>query len=97
MVEDLSYAIKTANELRNLLDEYKNNNQSTANLEAIVNQQTNDLCNKLNEGDCVTVSGGNINIKMDGEPKIFVKHGSSSNNTKFIVLSLWLFALVLFL
>lgn len=39
----------TANELRNLLDEYKNNNQATANLEAVVNQQTNDLCNKLNE------------------------------------------------
>ena len=31
------------------------------------------LCNKLNEGDCVIVSGGNIYINMDGEPKIYVK------------------------
>lgn len=39
----------TANELRNLLDEYRNNNQSSANLDVIIQQQTNDLCNKLNE------------------------------------------------
>ena len=31
------------------------------------------LCNKLKEGDCVTVSGGVIHISMDGEPKIYVK------------------------
>jgi alpha-amylase len=31
------------------------------------------LCNKLKEGDCVYVIGGNINIIMDGEPKIYVK------------------------
>ena len=31
------------------------------------------LCNKLKEGDCVYVRGGKINIRMDGEPKIYVK------------------------
>ena len=31
------------------------------------------LCNKLKERDCVYVSGGAINISMDGEPKIYVK------------------------
>jgi len=31
------------------------------------------LCNKLKEGDCVTVSGGEINIDMDGDPKVYIK------------------------
>ena len=31
------------------------------------------LCNKLKDGDCVTVSGGVISINMEGEPKIYVK------------------------
>ena len=39
----------TANELRNLLDEYRANNESMANLDAIVQQQTTDLCAKIDE------------------------------------------------
>ena len=31
------------------------------------------LCNKLKDGDCVTVTGGVIYINMEGEPKIYVK------------------------
>lgn len=31
------------------------------------------LCNKLKEGDCVTVTGGVIYVNMEGEPKIYVK------------------------
>ena len=31
------------------------------------------LCNKLKDGDCVTVTGGEIYINMEGEPKIYVK------------------------
>ena len=31
------------------------------------------LCNVLYDGDCVTVSGGNINIEMGDYPKIYVK------------------------
>ena len=31
------------------------------------------FCNKLKDGDCVTVSGGVISINMEGEPKIYVK------------------------
>ena len=31
------------------------------------------LCNKLVDDDCVTVDGGEIIIKMEGEPKIYVK------------------------
>lgn len=39
----------TANELRNLLDEYRANNESMASLDAIVQQQTADLCAKIDE------------------------------------------------
>lgn len=39
----------TANELRNLLDEYRANNESMASLDAIVQQQTSDLCAKIDE------------------------------------------------
>lgn len=39
----------TANELRNLLDEYRENNESMASLDAIVQQQTADLCAKIDE------------------------------------------------
>ena len=31
------------------------------------------LCNILNENDCVSVSGGNININMGDYPKVYVK------------------------
>ena len=31
------------------------------------------LCNVLYDGDCVTVSGGNINIEMGDYPKVYVK------------------------
>ena len=31
------------------------------------------LCNKLSNDDCITVENGAINIKMEGEPKIYVK------------------------
>ena len=31
------------------------------------------LCNILSDGDCVTVSGGTINIKMGDYPKVYVK------------------------
>ena len=31
------------------------------------------LCNKLKDGDCVTVTGDEIYINMEGEPKIYVK------------------------
>ena len=59
-------------------------------------EENDKLCNEINRNECVDVKDNKIEVTMDGEPKIFVKHGSSSNNTKFIVLSLWLFALVLF-
>lgn len=49
----------TANELRNLLDEYRANNQTSANLDAIIQQQTNDLCTKLDE---VVVAISRINL-----------------------------------
>lgn len=49
----------TANELRNLLDEYKANNQTSANLDAIIQQQTSDLCAKLDE---VVVAVSRINL-----------------------------------
>ena len=39
----------TANELRNLLNEYRANNASMANLDTIIQQQTADLCIKLDE------------------------------------------------
>ena len=35
--------------------------------------QEDSLCNKLKDGDCVTVTGGVIYINMEGEPKIYVK------------------------
>ena len=31
------------------------------------------LCNKLVDDDCVNVNKGEIKIKMEGEPKIYVK------------------------
>ena len=31
------------------------------------------LCNVLYDGDCVTVSGGSINIEMGDYPKVYVK------------------------
>ena len=31
------------------------------------------LCNALSDGDCVTVSGGAININMGDYPKVYIK------------------------
>ena len=39
----------TANELRNLLDEYRSNTHISANLDVVIQQQTVTLCNKLDE------------------------------------------------
>lgn len=39
----------TANELRNLLDDYRSSNEQSINLDAIIQQQTTTLCSKLDE------------------------------------------------
>lgn len=39
----------TANELRNLLDEYRQTSQQAVNFDTIIQQQTSDLINKMNE------------------------------------------------
>lgn len=39
----------TANELRNLLDEYRSTSKSSADLDVIIQQQTNALCTKLDD------------------------------------------------
>ena len=39
----------TANELRNLLDEYRNTTHTSANLDAVIQNQTNALCSKLDD------------------------------------------------
>ena len=38
------------------------------------------LCNNLKDGDCVTVVGGKINIKMEGEPKVYVLNNKNDDN-----------------
>ena len=58
-------------------------------------EENDKLCNEINRNECVDVKNNKIEVTMEGEPKIFIKY-TNINSTKFIVLSLWLYALVLF-
>ena len=68
-VDDHFYAYTRGNVLiavTNAMDSYKTINYHEFS-------EGDKLCNELKEGDCVIVEGGEINIRMDGEPKIYVK------------------------
>ena len=60
-------------------------------------KENDKLCNELNRNECVNVKDNKIEVNMEGEPKIYTKQTSNgSNGTKFIFMSFWLFALILF-
>ena len=50
----------TANELRSLLDEYRQTNQQAVNFDTIIQQQTSDLIYKMDE-IISTINGVNVN------------------------------------
>ena len=59
------------------------------------------LCNKLKNNDCVTVFGGEIKIKMEGEPKIYVLNNNSDddkvNKSRINKICLYIYLLFLLL
>ena len=67
----------TANELRSLLDEYRQTSQQTVNFDTIIQQQTSDLLYKMDE-IISTINGVNVNTanykENQGKGKTLVKN-----------------------
>ena len=67
----------TANELRSLLDEYRQTNQQAVNFDTIIQQQTSDLIYKMDE-IISTINGVNVNTanykENQGKGKALVKN-----------------------
>ena len=55
-------------------------------------KENDSLCNELDRGDCIKVVNNKIEINMNGEPKIYVQR---TNSSYFMLLSWWLFVLIL--
>ena len=67
----------TANELRNLIVEYRETNHQAINFEAIIQQQTTSLVNKLNE---VVTAINNINIGTGNNNRLSIVRNKLNNS-----------------